>query len=248
MKIAICDDEISVLNEIKSLLAEYCKDYDREISCDVFQSPLELLTKMEQSGCYDALFLDILMNDDNGIEVARELRKTDKDVRIVFLTSSPEFAVQSYTVGAFYYELKPVRRESFFKLIDRLYSEWEREKAEFFIVKCDNGINKIDIRNLEYCEVVNRALVICLADGTSLKSTAKITEIEEKLGKFGCFIRPHRSYLTNLRYIENISQKKIIMKSGAKIPIPHGKYTQTKERYLEYAFENESFTNVGGSV
>ena len=104
MKIAICDDEISVLNEIKSLLAEYCKDYDREISCDVFQSPLELLTKMEQSGCYDALFLDILMNDDNGIEVARELRKTDKDVRIVFLTSSPEFAVQSYTVGAFYYE------------------------------------------------------------------------------------------------------------------------------------------------
>ena len=59
MKIAICDDEISVLNEIKSLLAEYCKDYDREISCDVFQSPLELLTKMEQSGCYDALFLDI---------------------------------------------------------------------------------------------------------------------------------------------------------------------------------------------
>ena len=90
--------------------------------------------------------------------------------------------------------------------------------------------------------------MICLADGTSLKSTAKITEIEEKLGKFGCFIRPHRSYLTNLRYIENISQKNIIMKSGAKIPIPHGKYTQTKERYLEYAFENESFTNVGGSV
>ena len=117
MKIAICDDEISVLNEIKSLLAEYCKDYDREISCDVFQSPLELLTKMEQSGCYDALFLDILMNDDNGIEVARELRKTDKDVRIVFLTSSPEFAVQSYTVGAFYYELKPVRRESFLSLL-----------------------------------------------------------------------------------------------------------------------------------
>ena len=188
------------------------------------------------------------MNDDNGIEVARELRKTDKDVRIVFLTSSPEFAVQSYTVGAFYYELKPVRRESFFKLVDRLYFEWEREKSEFFIVKCDNGINKIDVKNLEYCEVVNRALVICLADGTSLKSTVKITDIEEKLRKFGCFIRPHRSYLTNLRYIENISQKNIIMKSGAKIPIPHGKYTQTKERYLEYAFENELFTNVGGSV
>ena len=156
MKIAICDDEISVLNEIKSLLAEYCKDYDREISCDVFQSPLELLTKMEQSGCYDALFLDILMNDDNGIEVARELRKTDKDVRIVFLTSSPEFAVQSYTVGAFYYELKPVRRESFFKLVDRLYFEWEREKSEFFIVKCD----KIYKGNGAYAPQCTAAMII----------------------------------------------------------------------------------------
>ena len=80
-KIAICDDEISVLNEIKSLLAEYCKDYDREISCDVFQSPLELLTKMEQSGCYDALFLDILMNDDNSPIIV----KSDKEVSLIQL-------------------------------------------------------------------------------------------------------------------------------------------------------------------
>lgn len=244
MKIAICDDEISVLHEIKSLLAEYCTRYDREISCDVFQSPLELLTKMEQSGCYDALFLDILMNEDNGIEVARELRKTDEDVKIIFLTSSPEFAVQSYTVGAFYYELKPVSKESFFKLMDKLYSEWTKERAEFLIVKCENGINKIDVRDLEYCEVVNRSLVICLTNGISLKSAAKITEIEKMLGRFGCFIRPHRSYIVNLRHIKNISQKTIIMKSGAKIPIPHGKYTQTKEQYLEYAFENMAFNNV----
>ncbi len=243
MKIAICDDEISVLHEIEGLLSEYCRERDRKISYDVFQSPLELLTRTEQSGCYDALILDILMNDDNGIEVARELRKNDADVRIVFLTSSPEYAVQSYTVDAFYYELKPIVRNSFFKLMDKLYTEWEREKAECFIVRCENGINKIDIRNLEYCEVVNRALMICLDNGTSLKSTAKITELEETLNRFGCFIRPHRSYLINLRHVKNISQKNIIMKSGAKIPIPHGKYTQTKERYLEYAFEN-----IGGVV
>ena len=243
MKIAICDDEISVLQEIKGLLADYSKAYDREIECDDFQSPLELLTRMEQCGCYDALILDILMNDDNGIEVARELRKTDADVRIVFLTSSSEYAVQSYTVDAFYYELKPVKKDSFFTLMDRLYAEWEKEQNEFFIVKCENGINKIDIKDLEYCEVVNRALMICLENGIRLKSTARIAEIEETLHKFGCFLRPHRSYLINLLYVESLSQKNITMRSGVKIPIPHGKYTKTKERYMEYAFEN-----VGGIV
>ena len=243
MKIAICDDELSVLQEIKGLLEEYRKEYDREIEYDEFQSPLELLTKMEQCGCYDALILDILMNDDNGIDVARELRKTDTDVKIVFLTSSPEFAVQSYTVDAFYYELKPVRRDSFFALMERLYAEWEKEQNEFFIVKCENGINKIDVKDLEYCEVVSRALMICLENGTRLKSTAKITEIEAALHRFGCFIRPHRSYLVNLRYVANLSQKNITMRSGVKIPIPHGKYTKTKEVYMEYAFEN-----VGGIV
>lgn len=238
MKIAICDDELSVLTELNRLLGEYCAEYEREVEWEAFQSPLELLVGMEQSGRYDVLFLDILMKDDNGIEVAREIRKTDADVKIVFLTSSPEYAVQSYTVGAFYYQLKPIQKETFVELMEKLFAEWLREQSDYFVVKCQNGISKIDVRQLEYCEVVNRSLVLYLRNGSELRSKVKIQEVEDALLRFGCFIRPHRSYLINLRYIENISLKFITMKCGTKIPIPHGKYTQTKDRYLEYAFEN----------
>ena len=238
MRIAICDDEAAVLDNLKALLDVYNKEYDRQIRYDAFESPLELLTQMEVKGHYDALLLDVLMKEDNGIEVAREIRKTDQDVRIVFLTSAAEYAVQSYTVDAFYYALKPVQKQDLFAVLDKLYAKWQQDKAEFILVKCENGINKIHIRDLEYCEVVNRSLILYLHNGTRLKSTVKIKELEEMLRQFGCFIRPHRSYLINLRYVENLSQKSITMKSGVVIPIPHGKYTQTKEQYFAYAFDN----------
>lgn len=238
MRIAICDDEAAVLDNLKALLDVYNKEYDRQIRYDAFESPLELLTQMEVKGHYDALLLDVLMKEDNGIEVAREIRKTDQDVRIVFLTSAAEYAVQSYTVDAFYYALKPVQKQDLFAVLDKLYAKWQQDKAEFILVKCENGINKIHIRDLEYCEVVNRSLILYLQNGTRLKSTVKIKELEEMLRQFGCFIRPHRSYLINLRYVENLSQKSITMKSGVVIPIPHGKYTQTKEQYFAYAFDN----------
>lgn len=238
MRIAICDDEVAILDKIKALLDAYSKEHDRQIAYDAFESPLELLTQMEVKGHYDALLLDVLMREDNGIEVAREIRKTDQNVKIVFLTSAAEYAVQSYTVDAFYYALKPVQKQEFFAVMDKLYAKWQQDKSEFLLVKCENGINKISIGELEYCEVVNRSLILYLENGTRLKSTVKITELEEMLRQFGCFIRPHRSYLINLRYVENLSQKSITMKSGVVIPVPHGKYTQTKERYFAYAFEN----------
>lgn len=238
MRIAICDDEAVVLDNLKALLDVYNKEYDRQIRYDAFESPLELLTQMEVKGHYDALLLDVLMKEDNGIEVAREIRKTDQDVRIVFLTSAAEYAVQSYAVDAFYYALKPVQKQDLFAVLDKLYAKWQQDKAEFILVKCENGINKIHIRDLEYCEVLNRSLILYLQNGTRLKSTVKIKELEEMLRQFGCFIRPHRSYLINLRYVENLSQKSITVKSGVVIPIPHGKYTQTKEQYFAYAFDN----------
>lgn len=238
MKVAVCDDELQVLEELSSFLDLYCEEYHREIEYELFQSPIELFAKMEQGGCYDVLFLDILMKGDNGIEVARELRKQDKNVKIIFLTSSSEYAVQSYTVGAFFYQLKPIQKEKLTELMEKIFSEWVKEQSEYFIVKCKNGIHRIDVRQLEYCEVVNRSLVFYLQNGCELKSNISIQEVEDTLSRFGCFVRPHRSYLINMRFVESISVKCINMTCKARIPIPHGKYTQIKDCYLEYAFGN----------
>lgn len=238
MKVAVCDDELQVLEELSSFLDLYCKEYHREIEYELLQSPIELFAKMERGACYDVLFLDILLKGDNGIEVARELRKQDKNVKIIFLTSSSEYAVQSYTVGAFFYLLKPIQKENLTELMEKIFSEWVKEQSEYFIVKCKTGVHRIDVQQLEYCEVVNRSLVFYLQNGCELKSNISIQEVEDTLARFGCFVRPHRSYLINMRFVESISAKCINMTCKARIPIPHGKYTQIKDCYLEYAFGN----------
>lgn len=109
MKIAICDDDLTELNRITAFLDEYSKTKRILLTCKTFCSSIELAsTAMQES--YDLYLLDILMPALNGIELAREIRNFDRAADLIFLTSSPEYAVDSYTVKASDYLLKPVQK------------------------------------------------------------------------------------------------------------------------------------------
>lgn len=114
IKMAFCDDELSILNEIRELLDGYCVERKCEIDYTAFHTPFDLLAEIERGTRFDVLFLDVFMPGENGMDTAAEIRNNDSNVKIIFLTSSAEYAVQSYTVAAYFYLLKPLRRESFF--------------------------------------------------------------------------------------------------------------------------------------
>lgn len=237
IKVAFCDDDISVLNELESLLGRYCTKYNREIECAVFGSSLELLAEMEKGMRYDILFLDVILPNENGINIAKEIRQYDSVVKIIFLTSSSEFAVQSYTVGAYFYQLKPIWEENFFRLMDSAVSESRKEKKDSLILRCKSGVTRIDLDRLEYCEVFGRTLLFHMDDGGVLEGTGSMDKLYGKLLQYENFVRPHRSFLINMEYIHKISCKAITMENQTEIPIPHGKCSEIKNLYLEYAFE-----------
>ncbi len=237
IKVAFCDDDISVLNELESLLGRYCTKYNREIECAVFGSSLELLAEMEKGMRYDILFLDVILPNENGINIAKEIRQYDSVVKIIFLTSSSEFAVQSYTVGAYFYQLKPIWEENFFRLMDSAVSESRKEKKDSLILRCKSGVTRIDLDRLEYCEVFGRTLLFHMDDGGVLEGTGSMDKLYGKLLQYENFVRPHRSFLINMEYIHKISCKAITMENRTEIPIPHGKCSEIKNLYLEYAFE-----------
>ena len=153
LNIAFCDDDQEILNQLQNLLDQYRKDKNVSIQCLAFQSPLELLAQIEAGVRFDILFLDVIMPGENGIHVAGEIRQYDETVKIIFLTSSAEFAVQSYTVGAYFYQLKPIWTESFFRLMDAVTSECEKEQENALVLCCKSGITRINLSKLEYCEV-----------------------------------------------------------------------------------------------
>lgn len=238
VKVAFCDDDLAVLNEIRVFLNHYRVERNEEISYTAFQSPLDLMAEVERGVKFDVLFLDVIMPGENGIDTAAEIRNYDSNVKIIFLTSSTEFAVQSYTVNAYFYQLKPVWEESFFRLMDSVLSTCEKEQTTSLVLRCKSGITRIEFKKLEYCEVICRTLYLHLTDGTILESTGSMDELSKRVMPYGGFLRPHRSYLVNLEYVKNISCRSITMSCQEEIPIPRGKYNEIKNAFLEYAFQN----------
>lgn len=239
IKVAFCDDDLSVLNELSFLLCQYRVRFNRNIEYISFHSSLELLAELEKGIRFDILFLDVIMPGENGISTAKEIRQYDNVVKIIFLTSSSEFAVQSYTVGAFYYQIKPIKEEGFFRLMDAVISTCGKERESGLIMRCKSGITRIDLDRLEYCEVIGRTLLFHMENGMVLESVGSLDELCGQLESYDNFLRPHRSFLINMEYIQSISYKAVKMESLAEIPIPHGKCSEVKNTYLEYAFSRQ---------
>ena len=236
IQIGFCDDDLSILSELRVLLDRYRVERNVEIASAAFQSPLELLTEIERGTRFDILLLDVMMPGENGIDTAREIRRYDQSMKIIFLTSSAEFAVESYTVGAYFYQLKPIWKDSFFRLTDAVLAECRKRTQHSLILRCKSGVTRITLDSLEYCEVQGRTLVFHLLDGTVIESSGSMDELARQLADYPGFLRPHRSYLVNMEYIHNITAKSITMESLAEVPLPHGRFTAVRDQYLEYAF------------
>lgn len=239
IKVAFCDDDTAILEKLRTLFVQYRAQHHTELSEHSFQSPWDLIAEIERGIHYDILFLDVLMPGENGIDVATEIRNYDKNIKIIFLTSSSEFAVQSYTVNAFYYQLKPICPEKFFQLMDDVLMQCKQEQANSLLLQCKSGITRIHPSQLEYCEVLHRTLFLHLTTGDILETISSLEELDKRLAVYGCFCRPHRSYLVNLEYIQQLTSHSITMYSQAQIPIPRGKYNYIKDFFLEYAFSKK---------
>lgn len=244
MRIAICDDEERELTHLSELITKYQEERGttvdgKKLESTVFCNSVELLSEIEKGVRFDVLFLDVMMPGENGIHVAKEIRKYDNNMKIIFLTSSAEFAVQSYTVGAYFYQLKPVDEDSFFALMDAVLEDCEKERAVSLIIRSKNGIERIDLNKLEYCEVIGRTLLFHMENGEIMESIGSMDKLYGELTQYKNFLRPHRSFLVNMEYIRNISSRTIVMNCRTEIPVPHGKYSDIKNLYLEYAFERK---------
>lgn len=242
IKIAFCDDDLSIRNELSAILDKYRIQRSLGIDYVAFQSPLELMAEIERGRRFDILLLDVLMPGETGIDTAAEIRNFDRNVKIIFLTSSSEYAVQSYTVGAYFYQLKPIKEESLFPLLDSAIAACEKERSDSLILRCKDGITRIELRKLEYCEVIHRTLFIHLIGGKVLESIGSLDELGRQLEPYGGFVRPHRSYLVNLEHVRSLSYRAITMSSLMEIPIPRGKYQELKDAFLEFAFRNRQVT------
>ena len=236
MRIAACDDDLKFLQELSELLNVYGNANNCHIEYKIYTNSLELVAQMEKGSHYDMIFLDICMPGINGIQCAKDIRMFDNFVKIIFITSSTEYAVESYSVKAHDYLVKPLQKERVFSILRQEEREKKKEELNVFVLKSKTGITKISLSKLEYCEVINRKVVLHLLNGEEYECSLRMNELEEKLLGYGCFLRPHRSFLVNMEYIRTLNTHNIIMENGAKIPIPREKIVSIKQAYMKYIF------------
>lgn len=237
LKIAICDDDKSIVEQLCSLLEEYRSTHYSELQFTPFSSAFGFLSAVECGQHFDIAILDVLMPNINGIQAAQEIRHRDESMELLFLSSSREYAVDSYSVQARNYLLKPLTRDTFFKAMDQTISSMSPGTQHSFWVKDKNGgISRIFPSRLLYCEVIRKDMVFHLTDGHTIHCRKSLIELMKDLGEEDTFYHPHRSYLVNMDHVQRVTKTELILTGGIPIPLARGKYQQAMEAFINHSF------------
>ncbi len=233
MRIAICDDEKILAQNLQAMIEEAVKSLD--VLIDVYTDGNELLRRFEQKK-YDIVFLDIEMPAIDGLSVARKLRDMSAEVYIVFLTAHVEYAIKGYEVNALRYLTKPPVKEKVYEIIEHVQKKQTDEKSLW--IKDGEGERKLKLSEIVYIEALNQKMIIHTISG-NYEVWGKLNEYEEKLGKDG-FFRIHRSFLVSLAKVSGIMGRNIRMLGGDELPVGRTKENEFREALIVYA-DKEAF-------
>lgn len=219
IKIAICDDDLITLNHTKEVLENYNK---KDLQIYLYRSGEELLKKEEK---FDIIFLDIDMMGINGIETAKKIRVYDKKVKIIYVTNYTDYTSSAFSVHAFGYLLKPIKKEKLYEQLDEALSYMKEEEEECLVeFITEDGLLRIDVKKIYYFEYMTRKILIKTSDGTYTMKH-KISEISEKMKAFG-FEMPHKSFVVNLYNVKSIKGYDIYMMDESIIPLSQKKSSE----------------------
>ena len=237
--IAICDDEEYFRKYIKKLILKYLEHKGINYRIDVFKSGKKLIELGAEVSQYEMIFLDINMEEINGIETARKIRKFTHEAQIIFVTAHITYALEGYKVNAFRYLLKDDEylENKISECIETVISNMNYKEVQY-IFKFLEGKKKIILDNIFYVESNLHKLKFNVFKNKENRYSMyeKLDIIEELLKKHG-FCRIHKSYLVNLKYIENIKRYQVTLSNGNILNIAKPRYKTVEYEYSSYKEE-----------
>lgn len=242
VQIALCDDETAELKKTEEILSAYMqKHMNTDFMIECFKSTDELLCKVSE-GKYSPhlIFMDVYMPGETGesaplgIEAARRLRDMGNEAKLIFLTTSKEYALDAFEVEAFQYVLKPIKPDKIFSLLDRFCKEAEEERERHILLRVEGTLKKVSLNDIIYCEAEGKYQNIHMADGTKIQQNLTMTRICEMFSVCQELVKVGVSYIVNLEHIISLNAQEMLMDNGRKIYLPRGTYRLLREQYLDY--------------
>ena len=234
MKIALVDDELTQLQLLRDLIGAELSQIVGEAphQIDGFRSGASFLEHWKP-GSYDVIVLDIFMGSLTGVDVAKRVRETDPNVKLVFCSRSNEFAAESYMVNAQYYLLKPATATAVKTMLQRLNLELLQLKQT---VTLPDG-HPITLRQLLFTEYYNHVVTLYFKGGDSYRIRINHAQLEELLCQYPYICSPSKGMLVNFYEVTNMTGDMFYLTDGASVPISRRKSKEVQTAYTKFRFQ-----------
>ena len=241
MRLAICDDDLKEVENLKEQLNAYQHLHEEEsFVYKAYSNPVVFLEDWKRNPC-DIAMLDIVMPHMSGIQLGSEIKKINPNTILIFLTTSREFALDAYSLRAERYILKPVTREGLFEALDYAHRiNFAGDKV--FNIKTVSGNAAIKYEQILYIEMSARRMIVHLTDGseiTSIYLRSTFSETVAELLDSRNFVLTHKSFLANMSYVRTYSSSVLTLQANKRskeeqLPISRQHTASVKQNYLKF--------------
>ena len=238
IRIALCDDEASMLDEASLHVRRYAESkHDLNFEIFRFETAKSLRNALDDGKAFDVFILDIYIGDEMGTSLAKEIRKRGIENPIIFLTTSVEHAPQGYEMGTLRYLMKPLNPGKLYEALDAALAMVEKLRAKLIKLKTENGVESVNVNRIMYSEAHAHYQYVTLDGGEKLRVRMTVTELYTRLAQNGGFIRVGSAYIINLRNVKNVSTSEVNMYTDITVPIPRGKHNEIKKAFWDFQCE-----------
>lgn len=241
LSFAICDDEPFMIKELSEHLSKYMEERNiTSYEVTAFSNGSSLL----EGRCdFDLIFLDIQMEQPDGMETARLLRRQKNRSLLVFVTVLKEYVFDAFGVEAYDYLVKPLEAGHFRRTMDRAMKTLRQRPAVSIVIRKGNSCQVVPLSRIVYCEVQGRKIYLHKDDGKILDYYEKLEDLERRVD--GRFFRCHRSYLVNLGYVCGCRAGQVQLSKGGQIPVSRLREKELTEALLRYMKERDCSSFLG---
>lgn len=218
-KMAICDDSQIDRQYVMNMVQKWASLNSHLVHIDSYSTAESFLFSYEQNKDYDILLLDIEMGAMDGVSMAKQLRKDNDTVQIIFITGYSDYIAEGYEVAALHYLMKPVKEDKLFMVLDRAIDKLAKNEK---VLNIESGgeMLRIPIYQIRYVDVHGNYITIHYTSDSTFKMS--LHELERNLDER--FYRAGRSVIINLAYINRVTRSEIKLKDGTIIALPRGAY------------------------
>lgn len=229
-RLAICEDDPHIKKNLCELCEEILSEMEVEHQSEVFSTVGELEDALIKQEPFHLLLLDIVVGEMNGIEFARELRKKENRISIIFITSHEEYLRDGYSVQPVQFLIKPVKKEALREAI--MTDRKQNHCTKAVILQSGTAVRALILADIYYVESCNHVVKVYMEKETG-KFKMSLSEMERRLPS-RAFCRCHNSYLVNMACVREITRTCVVLNDGTEVPVGRRYYKEVQHRFVEY--------------